>query len=68
MMSKSKIYIEPRPTGGFAAKHDHGKRAVITGDTQGEVIQGVKRSYPEAEVHVARVRDVGPGPDKYRKI
>ena len=67
-MAKNKIYIEPRATGGFGAKHDGGKRAVITADTQSEVIQETKAKYPEAEIHVARVRDVGPGPDKFRKI
>lgn len=67
-MSKGKIFIEPRSGGGFSAKHEHGKRAVITADTQREVIEGVKEKYPDAEVHVARVRDVGPGPDKFRKV
>jgi hypothetical protein len=66
-MSKGKIFVEPRPGGGFGAKHAHGQRAVITADTQREVIQAVKDKYPDAEVHVARVRDVGPGPDKFRK-
>ena len=27
-MAKNKIYIEPRATGGFGAKHDGGKRAM----------------------------------------
>lgn len=66
-MSKDKIFIEPRDDGGFGAKHQHGRRAVVVGDTQREVIDQVKQRYPDAEVHVARVRDVGPGPDKYRK-
>ncbi len=29
-MAKSKIFIEPRLGGGFGAKHEHGKRAIIT--------------------------------------
>ncbi len=36
---------------------------MITGDTQGEVIDQTKAKYPDAEMHVARVRHVGPGPD-----
>jgi hypothetical protein len=32
------------------------------------VIEQTKEKYPDAEIHVARVRDVGPGPDKFRKI
>lgn len=66
-MAKDKIFIEPRPDGGFGAKQEGGKRAVVTGETQGAVIQETKAKYPEASVHVARVRNVGPGPDKFRK-
>lgn len=65
---KDKIYIEPRPDGGFGAKHEGGKRVVVVGETQRQVIQETKAKYPEATVHVARVREVGPGPDKFRKI
>ena len=67
-MSNDKIYIEPRADGGFGAKHEGGKRAIITGETQREVIDQAKAKYPDATVHVARVRDVGPGPDKFRKV
>jgi len=34
MPTRDKLFIEPRETGGFGAKHEHGRRAVITGDTQ----------------------------------
>lgn len=67
-MAKTKIFIEPRTNGGFGAKHENGKRVVITADTQREVIAETKAKYPAAEIHVARVRDLGPGPDKFRKI
>jgi hypothetical protein len=66
-MSKDVIYIEPRSTGGFGATHEGGRRAVVTGETQHEVIQETKAKYPDATIHVARVRQVGPGPDKFRK-
>lgn len=67
-MAKDKMYIEPRSDGGFGAKHEGGKRSVVTGETQGKVIQDTKAKYPDAAVHVARVREVGPGPDKFRKV
>lgn len=67
-MSKDKIFIEPRPDGGFSAKHEHGQRAVVIAPTQGAVIEEVKQRYPDATVHVARVRNIGPGPDKFRKV
>jgi hypothetical protein len=63
----NKIFVEPLPEGGYGAKHEHGQRSVVLAPTQREVIQEVKERYPDAEVHVARVRDVGPGPDKFRK-
>ena len=67
-MPKDTIYIEPLPNGGFGAKHEGGKRAFIKADTQGEVIKGARAKHPDAPIHVARVRDVGPGRDKFRKI
>ncbi len=66
-MAKASIYIEPRDDGGFAARHEGGKRAVIIAPTQAEVIAEAKKKYPDAEIHVARVRDIGPGADKFRK-
>jgi hypothetical protein len=66
-MSKKIIFVEPRPAGGFGATPEGGKRAVVTGATQHDVIQGTKAKYPEATIHIARVRGVGPGPDKFRK-
>ena len=66
-MAKDKIFVEPRAAGGFGAKHEGGKRSVVTGETQREVIQETKAKYPDATVQVARVRNIGPGPDKFRK-
>lgn len=63
-----KMFVEPRASGGFEAKHEGGKRAVVTGPTQKEVIAETKAKYPDAAVHVARVRDVGDGADKFRKV
>lgn len=66
-MAKDKIFVEPRPEGGFGAKHEGGKRSVVTGETQREVVQETKAKYPDATVQAARVRNAGPGPDKFRK-
>ena len=67
-MAKHRIFIEPRAAGGFGAKHAGGQRSVVTGSTQGAVIRETKAKYLDATVQAARVRDVGPGPDKYRKV
>jgi len=40
---------------------------VIAADTQREVIRETKAKYPDATRHIARVRNIGPGPDKFRK-
>lgn len=66
-MMSDKIFVEPRAAGGFGAKHENGKRAVVVGERQKDVIADAKAKFPDAEIHVARVRDVGPGPDKFRK-
>lgn len=68
LIAKDKIFIEPRPEGGFGAKHEGGKRSVVTGERQGDVIQDTKTKYPDATIHVARVRNFGPGPDKFRQV
>ena len=67
-MATDKIFIEPRTGGGFGATHEGGKRAVVTAGTQKAVIEQTKARYPDAQVHVARVRHIGPGPDKFRKV
>ena len=53
---------------GFGAKHEGGKRAVVTGETQRGVIAEPEAKYPDAIARVARVRENGPGPDKFRKV
>jgi hypothetical protein len=67
-MLESKIFIEPRRNGGFGAKHEGGKRSIVVAPTQREVIQQTKARYPEAALHVARVREVGSGPEKFRRV
>jgi hypothetical protein len=65
---KSNIFIEPRPGGGFGAKHEGGRRSVVVAPTQREVIAQTKAKYPDADLHVARVREIGSGPAKFRKV
>ena len=67
-MSKNKIFIGLRASGDFGATHEGGKQAGITGQTQGQVIQQTEANYSDATVHVARIRNAGPGPNKYRKV
>jgi hypothetical protein len=43
-------------------------RASAATDTQAEAIAKAKQMDPDAAIHVERVRDIGPGRDKWRKL
>ena len=53
--------------GGLSANHDGGTRTVAAGSTRNGVITQDRAKYPDAAVPVAHVRNVGSGPDKFRK-
>lgn len=67
-MSKDGLYVEPRPQGDFAVRKEGSKRASAIAPTQAEAIKSAKELEPGGEVHVARVRKGGDGPDKFRKV
>ncbi|MGN6210399.1 DUF2188 domain-containing protein [Asticcacaulis sp.] len=66
-MSKQGLYIEPREQGDYAVRREDSKRASATAPTQKEAIARARELEPDAEIHVARVRGAGDGPDKFRK-
>ena len=61
-----KLFVEPRVDGGFKVLKPGAARASAVAPTQAGAIAKAKEMNPDATVHVARVRNVGPGPDKYR--
>ena len=61
-------YIEKRPDGRFDVKGPDAGRASAVVDTQEEGIEAARRFNPDAAIHVERVRDVGDGRDKWRKV
>lgn len=67
-MSNDEYFIEPKQGGGFKVLKPGASRARAVTRTQGEAIAEAKRLNPNATIHVARVRDIGPGPDKFRKV
>ena len=67
-MSKQGLYIEPREQGDYAVRREDSKRASATAPTQKAAIARARELEPDAEIHVARVRGVGDGPDKFRKV
>lgn len=61
-------FVEQRPDGRYnVSKPDADRPSVVT-DTQAEGIAWVRGSNPDATIHVERVRDVGPGRDKWRRL
>jgi uncharacterized protein YdaT len=67
-MSKQGIYVEPRTDGDYAVRKEGSKRASATAPTQKEAIARARELVPDGEIHVARVRGGGDGPDKFRKV
>lgn len=66
-MSDDKFFIEQRPDGPVQRIKTarHASHAVT--ETQAEGIARARELNPDAAIHVERVRDVGPGRDKWRK-
>jgi hypothetical protein len=61
-------FIEQRPDGRYnVAKPNAGRPSAVT-ETQAEGIARARELDPNATIHVERVRDIGPGRDKWRKI
>ncbi len=66
-MSKyNEFFIEPGEN-GYRVLRPNAVRASAVTDTQKEAIERAKELDRRAVIHVARVRNVGPGPDKWRK-
>ncbi len=67
-MNKDTFFIEQRDDGRYnVSKPDAARPSAVT-DTQAEGIARAREINPDAAIHVERVRDVGPGRDKWRKI
>jgi hypothetical protein len=67
-MAKDGFFIEKRAQGDFAIRKANSKRASAVADIQAKAVIRAKQLNPEAAIHVERVRNVGPGPDKWRKL
>ncbi len=67
-MSDDNFFIERRPDGRYNVSKPNAERPSAVTDTQAEGIGRARQMNPDAAIHVERVRDVGPGRDKWRKI
>jgi hypothetical protein len=68
MTKKNELFIEQRPDGRYNVSRPKADRASAVTDTQRTGIERAHSIDPNAAVHVERVRDIGPGRDKWRKI
>jgi hypothetical protein len=62
-----KYFIEQRDDGKYKVLKPDADRASAVADTQKEAIDRARQLNPDATIHVERVRNVGPGRDKWRK-
>ncbi|WP_025038441.1 DUF2188 domain-containing protein [Bradyrhizobium sp. DOA9] len=67
-MPKNEFFIEQRADGRYNVLRPNADRASAAADTQREAIDRAKKMDPDATIHVERVRDIGPGRDKWRKL
>ena len=61
------FFIERRDDGAYRVLKPGAERASAVAPTQAEAISKAKELNPNAAIHIERVRNVGPGPDKWRK-
>jgi hypothetical protein len=67
MTKRNDFYIEQHD-GKYKVSRANAARASAVTDTQKEAIARAHEIDPSAAVHVERVRDIGPGRDKWRKV
>ena len=67
-MVRNEFFIEQRPDGRYNVSRPNADRASAVTDTQEAGIEKAKQLDPDAAIHVERVRDIGPGRDKWRKL
>jgi hypothetical protein len=67
MTKRNDFYIEQHD-GQYKVSRANAARASAVTDTQKEAIARAREIDPNAAVHVERVRDIGPGRDKWRTV
>ena len=67
-MARNEFFIEQRSDGRYNIERPNADRASGVEKTQGKAIERARELDPNATIHVERVRNIGPGRDKWRKI
>lgn len=68
MVVSNEYFIEQRPDSRYNISKPNAERPSVVTDTQAEGIAWVKETNQDATIHVERVRDMGPGRDKWRHL
>jgi hypothetical protein len=67
-MAKKVFFVEQRDDKRYNVTEKGVTTPFAVKPTQAEGIDAAKAKDPNAAIHVERVRDIGPGRDKWRKI
>jgi len=67
-MAKKILFVEQRPDHKYNVTRKGEHKPLAVTKTQAKGIDKAYSIDPQATVHVERVRNVGPGRDKWRKI
>lgn len=67
-MAKKILFAEQSADRKYNVTEKGKSKPLAVTENQGQAIDRAQTIAPEATLHVERVRDVGPGRDKWRKI
>jgi Uncharacterized protein conserved in bacteria (DUF2188) len=67
-MTKRKDFYIEQHDGHYKVSRANADRASAVTDTQKDAIARAREIDRSAAIHVERVRDIGPGRDKWRKV
>ena len=67
-MAKKVLFIEQRPDHKYNVTEKGNSKPIAVAKTQAKAIEKAQAIAPDGALHVERVRNIGPGRDKWRKI
>src|ERR1700729_1169475 len=65
-ITKKVLFVEQRPNHKYSVTERGNSKPLAVTNRQAEAIQKAQKIAPDAALHVERVRDIGPGRDKWR--
>jgi len=67
-MAKKVLFVEQRSDHKYKVTEKGNSKPLAVTNTQAKAIEKAQKIAPDATLHVERVRKIGPGRDKWRKI